>query len=49
LIAQFSTPLRTLDALHLATAHVNQFELITADKNLEKSAVILGVTCRLIS
>jgi predicted nucleic acid-binding protein len=48
-ISQFSTPLRTLDALHLATAHVNQCELITADKNLEKSAVILGVRCRLIS
>ncbi len=47
-IARFSTPLRTLDALHLATAHLNQCELITADKNLEKSAVLPGVKCRLI-
>ena len=47
-IARFATPLRTLDALHLAIAHFNQCELITADQYLEKSARILGVRCRLI-
>jgi predicted nucleic acid-binding protein len=42
-IARFSTPLRTLDALHLATAHLNRCELITADAGLAKSAAVFGV------
>lgn len=47
-IAQFSTPLRTLDALHLAIAHTNGCELLTADKGLDKSAKILHVSCSLV-
>ena len=47
-IGLFSTPLRTLDALHLAIASAGEFVLITADKSLQRSADILGVKVRLI-
>ena len=36
------TPLRTLDALHLAVAHANALPLITSDRLLAKSARQLG-------
>jgi predicted nucleic acid-binding protein len=48
-IARFSTPLRTLDALHLATASSHDLTLLTADKLLAQSARRLGVRSRLIS
>ena len=48
-IAQYSTPLRTLDALHLALAHSNQEILITADRSLADSAKVLGVKFRYVS
>ena len=48
-IARFSTPLRTLDALHLATAFSHDLTLLTADKRLAQSARRLGVKSRLIS
>jgi predicted nucleic acid-binding protein len=47
-IGLFSTPLRTLDALHLAVASAEERELITADKSLWRSADMLGVEVRFI-
>lgn len=48
-IATFRTPLRTLDALHLATAFSNGLTLITADKVLAEAAGCFGVKYRLLS
>ena len=48
-IAEFHTPLRTLDALHLAIAAQNKSQLLTADIKFAESAKILGVDVRLIS
>jgi len=48
-IAEFNTPLRTLDALHLAIAAQNKSQLLTADIKLAESAKILGVDVELIS
>lgn len=42
-----SLGLRTLDALHLAIAAKNIFEIITLDKNLEKSAKFFNINCNL--
>jgi predicted nucleic acid-binding protein len=42
-ISRFDTPLRTLDALHLASASVNNMRLVTADEALAKSGEVLGV------
>jgi predicted nucleic acid-binding protein len=39
----FNTPLRTLDALHLAIASVENFELVTSDQQLINAADTLGV------
>lgn len=47
-ISLFSTPLRTLDALHLAIASASEMELVTADKSLYQAAGILDVGARLI-
>ena len=48
-IAQFTTPLRTLDALHLAVASQHGLTLLTADVQLAESAGFLGVSAQLIS
>jgi len=48
-IAQFSSPLRVLDALHLAVAHANECRLLTADYALAKAARQFGVHCRLLA
>ena len=48
-IAQFTTPLRTLDALHLAVASRQGLTLLTADVQLAESAKLLGVSGQLIS
>ena len=48
-IAAFSTPLRTVDALHLAAAFVHGLALLTADRSLARSAKILNVRYKLIS
>ena len=37
-IAQFSTPLRSLDALHLAVTSLSDSILVTADEKLSRSA-----------
>ena len=47
-IASFQTPLRTLDALHLAAAFANDLSLLTADRALARSASQLGLRCELI-
>ncbi len=48
-IGRFSTPLRTVDALHLASAFSNELRLLTADRGLARCARHLGVECRLIA
>jgi len=48
-IAEFNTPLRTLDALHLAIAAQNKAPLLTADIKFAASAKKLGVEVTLIS
>lgn len=47
-IRQFNTPLRTLDALHLAVADSCEIPLITADESLAVSARLLGVEVTLL-
>ncbi|MBW2054779.1 MAG: type II toxin-antitoxin system VapC family toxin [Deltaproteobacteria bacterium] len=42
-ISQFSTPLRTLDALHLAVASLNNLTVLSADYHMAKSAQYFGV------
>ena len=42
-IVQFSTPLKTLDALHLAVAAEGDFTLLTADRHLSISAKYFGI------
>lgn len=48
-LASFRTPLRALDALHLAVASSAQLAVATADRVLAKSARYLHVECRLLS
>ncbi|MBF0228531.1 MAG: type II toxin-antitoxin system VapC family toxin [Desulfamplus sp.] len=47
-IAQFNTPLRSLDAIHLAIAHEKSIPILTADAKLANSAKILGVQAILV-
>jgi uncharacterized protein len=47
-ISRFTTPLRTLDALHLAVASQNNVRLITADAGLAASAQFLEVDVLLL-
>jgi len=47
-IGRFTTPLRTLDALHLAAAFSAGLPILTADKALAASAKPLGVKHRLV-
>ena len=42
-ISRFSTPLRTLDALHLAIAALGDLTLVTSDLNLIRSAGYFGI------
>jgi len=48
-IAQMVTPLRVLDAIHLATAFSNGLTLVTADKVLAESAQHFGIKRKLIA
>ena len=48
-IAQFNTPLRTLDAIHLALSFSNNLRLITADTRLAKAAKLFEIDVDLIS
>jgi uncharacterized protein len=47
-IIGFATPLRTLDALHLAVASHNNIRLVTADAALAASAQFLGIDILLL-
>ena len=47
-IEGLSSPLRALDALHLAAAFTNDLVLLTADKILAKSAKYFGVKHKLV-
>jgi uncharacterized protein len=47
-ISRFTTPLRTLDAKHLAVASQNNIRLVTADAALAASAQFLGVDILLL-
>jgi len=47
-ISRFDTPLRTLDALHLAIAHISKIPLLTADTKFSESAKSLGIDATLI-
>jgi uncharacterized protein len=47
-ISRFATPLRTLDALHLAVASQNNIRLVTADAALAASAQFLGIDILLL-
>jgi hypothetical protein len=48
-LATLGTPLRTLDALHLAISFSNRLVIVTADRVLAESAQHFGVKHRLIS
>lgn len=48
-VAQMATPLRVLDAIHLAVAFSNGLSLLTADEVLAESARHFGAKCKLIS
>lgn len=47
-LATFRTPLRTLDALHVAVAAAQGATLLTADTTLAKACSRVGVTTRVI-
>jgi len=48
-IGRFSAPLRTADALHLATAYAAGLPILTADRDLARSAAQSGIEHKLIS
>ena len=48
-IAQLRTPLRVLDAIHLALARTHNTCLVTADEDLARAAHVLGVACRFMA
>ena len=47
-IGQFTAPLRSLDALHLAVASSNEMTFVTADERLAHSAELLALDVLLI-
>ena len=47
-ISQFTTPLRTLDALHLAVASIGNMTLLTADQQLASAARHFGIDLELL-
>lgn len=48
-VARMATPLRVLDAIHLAVAFSNGLSLLTADEVLAASARHFGARCKLVS
>ena len=48
-IGLLTTPLRTLDALHLAIASSEELQLITSDKSFFQAAKMLDLDARLIA
>jgi len=49
ILSKFSPPLKTLDALHLSVAMVNDLVIVTADRQLKNAAKYLGVESRVIA
>jgi predicted nucleic acid-binding protein len=47
-IGLFTTPLRTLDALHLAIASSEELQLVTSDKSFFQAAGMLDLNVRLL-
>ena len=47
-IGLFTTPLRTLDALHLAIASAEGLQLVTSDRALHQAANSMGVDAKLL-
>ena len=47
-LGTFSSPLRTVDALHMAAAANHDVALLTADRALAEAAETFGVECQLI-
>jgi len=47
-IRRFDTPLRTLDALHLAIAAAHSIPLVTADAGLVASSGLLGIEVQIL-
>lgn len=48
-ITRFDSPLRAMDALHLAAAFTNSLPILTADIAQSRIARSLGIGCRLIN
>jgi len=48
-LSEFSTPLRTLDALQLAIAHQENLVLVTADKILADAGIHFGAKVKLVT
>lgn len=48
-LGEFTTPLRALDALHLAAASSNDLVILTADRALAKSAKHFEVKCKMFA
>jgi predicted nucleic acid-binding protein len=48
-IAQFNTPLRTLDGLHLAVSCSGHLNLLTADVRLAEAARFFGIEATLLA
>lgn len=48
-LGRFSTPLRSLDALHLAVAAIEGLQLVTSDEGLARSGEGLGVSVLYVS
>ena len=49
MLSKFSPPLKTLDALHLSVAMVNDLVIVTADRQLKNAAKHLGVKSKIIA
>jgi hypothetical protein len=48
-ITRFDLPLKAPDALHLAAAHLERLQLVTADRQLARNADTLGIAVDLLS
>ena len=48
MLSKFSPPLKTLDALHLSVAMVNDLVIVTTDRQLKNAAKRLGVKSLII-
>jgi len=49
MLSKFNPPLKTLDALHLSVAMINDLVIVTADRQLKNAAKHLGVKSKIIA